>query len=302
MRRLIVAASFVLAACGRTPSAPSTTPSAPLTPVAAADFSGLWTGSFRLTSCAGDRHCGILMGTTRTFTLRLRQSGSQVQGLFTQSIYAADVAGEVLKDGTVLVSGSAPAANTMDGSMRVTGLALRATPTRALEGTVAYETEPSAPAIGVEFRTTISGDVVSITRSDLQTFAAAVDGTWSGRFAVRSCVPPARSLYCYPYGDQEMVNLELSLTRSGDAVTGTFGSGSNRVPVSGRISGSSISLSGESLVSGGTTVIRVSAWNGSVDGFGRMRGTFRFDFGYPSGAPTLGESAAAELWQVVKIP
>ena len=70
------------------------------------------------------------------------------------------------------------------------------------------------------------------------------------------------------------------------------------------MSGSSITLSGESftVVSGGTTVIRLTEWTGSVDALGRMRATFRYEFAYPFGAPTLGESATAELWQVVKVP
>jgi hypothetical protein len=74
--------------------------------------------------------------------------------------------------------------------------------------------------------------------------------------------------------------------------------------VSGHIAGTTVVLSGEALApsSGGASSIRLTAWSARVDEFGRMTGTFRYDYTYPSGAPTLGESAAAELVQVLKLP
>jgi hypothetical protein len=305
MRRLIIATLLVLAACGRAPSTPSTAPSGgPAAPAPAiADYSGFWNGSFRLTSCTGDRHCVILIGTNRTFALRIRQSGSQVRGLFTSVGYTADVAGEILKDGSVALTGFTPAATVKDGSMRVTGLELRVSSAQSLEGRVAYETTPSLPQSALELPTSAAGDIVSVTRTDLQTFAATIDGTWSGRFAIRSCAPAVGGQYCYPNQDQEVVNFQLSLTRSGDAVTGTFTSGSQSVPVSGRVSGATVTLSGEVLSpsSGGSSLILLTSWTGQVDEFGRMLGAFQYEFRYPSAAPTLGESAVAELWQVLKV-
>ena len=79
MRRFVLTALVALVACGRSPSGPTTSEPVPVTQ--AADFSGLWTGSFRLTGCDGDRHCFLLKGTTRPYSLRLQQSGSRVQGL-----------------------------------------------------------------------------------------------------------------------------------------------------------------------------------------------------------------------------
>jgi hypothetical protein len=302
MRKLIAVTLLALAACSRTPSSPSTPAAPPPVPVALADFSGLWAGAFRLTSCTGERHCFILIGTQRPFTMRLRQTGAQVRGLFTASGYTADVSGAVLKDGSVELTGSGPAASAQDGSIRVPGVSLRLTPDRELAGTIGYETTPNPYGAEFALPASAAGDIVSATRTDLQIFAATVDGLWRGRSVIRSCVPTGT--YCYPNQKDEVVEVQLSLGRSGDAVSGTFRSGSLSVPVVGRIAGTSITLSGESssASSGGSSSMRLTSWTGSIDEFGRMTGTFQYEYRYPAAAPTLGESASAELWQVLKVP
>jgi hypothetical protein len=116
-------------------------------------------------------------------------------------------------------------------------------------------------------------------------------------------VPANASAYCYPNEDQEVAEVRLSLTRSGDTLTGTFTSLSYSVPVTGRIDGTTVTLSGEALspASGGSGLTRLSSWKGVLDEFGRMTGTFQFHFAFPSDAPTIGESATAELSQVLKV-
>lgn len=300
MRHLVLTALVLLVACGRSPSSPST--SSPVPVVSPASFAGLWTGTFRLMKCSGERYCQLDLGKTRAFTVRLRQSGAQVKGLFTQGIHAADLSGEVLKDGSVVLSGSTPASSIKESSMQVTGLALRLSPDQGLQGTLAYETQPDVVS-ALNLPGSGSGDIVSATRADLETFAAAIDGTWTGRFVIRSCTPSTGTLYCYPFQNQDLVPVLISLKQTADGVTGTLTPGSQTIPVSGHKTDTIVSLSGEGLsaVSGGSSLIRVSRWTGRVDEFGRMKATFQYEFAYPSGAPVLGESAIVEL-EVVKVP
>jgi hypothetical protein len=166
MRHLVLTALITLVACGRSPSSP-----APV--VSATNFAGLWSISFRMTKCSGERHCTFLLGQTQTFTIELRQDGSLVNGVFRQLGYTADVAGEILKSDSVRLSGSTPAASIMDGSMQAT-LALRLSPVQGLEGTIAYETQPNLVRSAIELPASIAGDIVSATRAGLET--AVTDG------------------------------------------------------------------------------------------------------------------------------
>lgn len=254
MRRSVVAIGLVLGACGGAPSARSSTPASP----AVAQFAGLWSGSYKLTSCSGERHCVLYVGTSRTFELRLQQAGGHVEGLF--------VAG-------------------------------------ALNGTLLHETTtPLGYDINVFGPVRITGDVVSSVRSDLASFAAVIDGTWSGRFAVRSCSPVLPDPYCYPFQEQEVSFLQLTVQRGGSALTGTLTFGSGRIPVSGAIAGGSFTIGGETLsaASGGDSLLRVTGFKGSIDAFGRMTGTRSYQSGYPVAAPRIGESAQLELRNVLK--
>jgi hypothetical protein len=303
MRRLIAAACLVLAACSRTPSSPSSSPSpAPVSP-AAADYSGLWTGTYRFKTCSGERHCVLYIGTTRDFSLRVQQSGSRAHALLTLGGLAVDVDGVVGADGALTLSGFAPAAAVIDTAVGA-NLSLRMGPGRTLTGSIDYRTEPPARYLDVAGALVATTDIATVVHQDLAAFASAVDGTWSGRLLVRSCTPPAGGRNCYPTGTDEPATFDLTLARSGDTVSGTFASGPDRVPVAGRISGTSLSLEGETLTpaSGGPSRTRVTGWQAALDGLGRMTGTLQYEYAFPFSAPVLGETAAVELLQVIKRP
>ena len=106
--------------------------------------------------------------------------------------------------------------------------------------------------------------------------------------------------YCYPVGADELGTLELRLAQNGIQVAGTF----NGIPVTGQLSGRTLTLTGEAVfpASGGDTLKRITAWNASIDEFGRMSGTFDYLEASPVLAPRLGSAAHADLWQVVKVP
>lgn len=166
MRQIVLTALITLVACGRSPSSPSMPSPAPV--VSATSFAGLWTIAFRMTKCSGERHCTSLLGKTSTFTIELRQDGSLVNGVFRQLGYTADVAGEILKSDSVRLSGSTPAASIKDGSMQAT-LALRLSSVQGIEGTIGYETQPTAARSTLELPASIAGDIVSATRVEMDT-------------------------------------------------------------------------------------------------------------------------------------
>ena len=303
MRRSAVAIGLVLAACGGSPTTPSSAPASPSAP-AVAQFAGLWSGSYKVTSCSGERHCVLILGTTRTFGLRLQQNGGHVDGLFITGASAADVSGEVQKDGHVTLKGVDQAITSQDISMTAQ-LELQLTTDGALSGAILHETtSPPGYDVNVFGPVRITGDVVSTLRSDLTSFAADIEGTWSGRFVVRSCAPVPSDRYCYPFQEQEVNSVQVTVQRGGSSLTGTMAIGSGRIPLSGTIAGSSFTMSGDTIypASGGNSLLRVSGFKGSIDGFGRMTGTLVYEEAYPVAAPRLGESAQLELRQVLKQP
>ena len=297
MKRVVVAVILsVVAACGGSPSAPSSSPSG-----SPGDFSGLWQGSLKYTQCEGMRHCFTRIGSSVQFSLRVRQTAARVRALLVIPGFAVDVAGEVLKDGNLELTGSSPLASPsnpdFDAAVTVQRLSLRLDPAAGLVGNVVYRLQ--AGRENSEFNlATVGGDVMNVRRSDLAIFASTFDGTWSGRYVVRSCVPIGR--YCYSLEVDDLGILELRLTQNGTQVTGTFGT----VPVVGEVSGRSLTLSGEHLSSssGGSTLMRITSWHASIDDFGRMSGVFEYVYAWPASAPQLGSTATAELWQVVKVP
>jgi len=299
----VLAIASVLSGCGGSSSVPSS-PSPGPSSAAATDFTGLWTGSYKVTSCGGQRHCDLAVGTLRDFGLRLGQTGSRVRGLFTQMGFAAEISGDLRVDGSVVLSGEARRASQKDSGMTVSRIVLRMSGDRTLQGSVAYEIQPGV--LFEEFAGAPSGEgeIATVRRDDLRAFVETVDGKWSGRFAIRGCTPPGGARFCNPHEDQEAPAFELTLARSGDSLSGTFVDGPRRVPVTGRIAGNSISLAGESdtAESGAGTRLRITGLNGSIDSLGRLNGTFVYEYLSPASAATFGETATAELWQVVRVP
>ena len=45
----------------------------------------------------------------------------------------------------------------------------------------------------------------------------------------------------------------------------------------------------------------IAGFDGTIDSLGRLNGKFVYEFLSPSAAPTFGETANAEMWQVVRV-
>jgi hypothetical protein len=52
--------------------------------------------------------------------------------------------------------------------------------------------------------------------------------------------------------------------------------------------------------SGGDSQLRVTAFKGSIDAYGRMTGTLSYQSAYPVASPKIGEFAQLELHNVLK--
>lgn len=138
--------------------------------------------------------------------------------------------------------------------------------TGALEMRVEY--------LNVRFQATVTrtGKVFSASRQVIASSPGAFYGTWKGGVVARACV----SGNCNNIGEPSEVTLQL--TQAGDVVTGIgFG-----FPVSGTVSGDTLSLTGEKIVLEcnydweGTPPCtqRLLSFAATVDEFGRMHGTF----------------------------
>jgi hypothetical protein len=303
MRRLFAVTLLLVAACAKTPSSPSEPPASPPPgPITFADFSGLWTVQYRVTDCVSHDCYYGLKGSQRTFDLRLQQTGAEVRGLFVErTYYVTEVSGRVSTDGTLVMTGYAPALNSRDSAFRITALTVKRGDTLALQGTVSYESTRPTYGEGTPWPDQVTGDILSANRSDLTAFSENIDGLYVGSFIVRSCTSTSR--YCTPYPRDEISEVRLSVTRAGSAVSGTFQDGGRLVSLSGTVSGQAIDMGGEGLTpqSGGSILNRITNWRGTVDAFGRMSGSFHLDTIWPVAAPSVSGSSECELVRVVKV-
>jgi hypothetical protein len=140
-------------------------------------------------------------------------------------------------------------------------------------------------------------------------------GHWQGTYAVPRCTPVGWST-CYPSPPPTgEVSLDLQLTQSGTAVSGTATvipiSNSTPFPVNGTIApdGSSLVLTGSRTwpSSNGTDIVRLTSWSTTRDTIGRLQGTFSYIEEYlvmsgPDQGRTLSTSYDAELRNVIRVP
>lgn len=280
----LLAGSFALAclACSQssTPAAPSSVPLS----TSPADFSGIWQGEYRITTCSGERDCWFRVGTTRPYVLRLTQSGLLVTGVFEAFSFVVDVNGEVAQDGSLSLSGSRPSTGGYDGrgEVRVSGVTLRLDAQNGLAGDVAYSVDPP-PGINDYPGGTLShsGVVLSAARGPLPlvspTALAAYEGTWSGTFVVDSCVFSGWA-DCYPEIRDGAYPLSLDLHVDAGGLVGELVLATTHIPVTASVTSTGLAVQGatSTVVSGGASATELRQWNTTRDVYDRLSGGFEY--------------------------
>lgn len=288
------------AACGQSSSPASPSPIVPTNGVA--DFSGIWQGQYRITTCAGERDCWARVGTTRPYVLRLTQSGSLVTGVLEAWWFTIDVGGEVTKDGTLSLSGSSAGTGGYDGmgAVRVPGFLLRLDAQQGLAGDLSYSVVPLPGNAGYDFGTVSHGGVVlNATRNALPAVSPAVlaayEGTWAGRFVIESCSFSGWQT-CYPEIRDGAYTFSLDLRVDGGALSGELVLETTRIPVTAAVSPSGLVVQGSEshVVSGGTSLTTLDRWTTSRDVYARLNGTFEYErtFVRLTGAPNSSQYQA----------
>ena len=265
---------WVLAGCARTPVSPSNPPAPPPVPGTIADFSGYWSGTFTYQGCAGT-HC---IATTRTdpFSLRLRQRGGQVTGVFASPAGNVAVAGDVQADGSLPLAGTEATGGTrgVPGQATFRASELRLDPARGLTGTLRFEWQPQRA--DVPAGRLADGPIVSATHGNLDSYIADVAGTWSGLYLVRECVEQSGRPLCGVFQPDEVEYIQLTLTVSGSSAAGEVMPVSTRIPVTGQVSARTIALEGARDDASQGLHERIAAFSGAVDEFGRLNGKFTY--------------------------
>ena len=265
------AAIVVSVACGSAGQPPSSLET---------DFLGVWSGQYRIIRCFGDRHCPV--GQTRSFFLRLSQAGSYVTGILGSDDLTADLSGTVGPTGDLTLTGWRPAASQFDarGDLQVRRFVLRLSTGSGLAGTLEYEVRFTADQNRETYLIVRHADIVSAIRGTPQASVSSFRGNWRGRYIARGCTLVGLQ-------DCDVVQLgqtylfELPLTQVGATVSGMLTLPQNvngSIPVRGTVTQDLLTLDGSArqVVSGGTQINRVTAFTTVTDGFGHMRGSFRY--------------------------
>jgi hypothetical protein len=296
MRRLVVATLLMVGACTRTSSTPSMPVSPSPAPVALADFSGYWGGTFSYKGCAG-LHC-VPVERTDPFSLRLRQTANHVTGVFASAGGDIEISGDVQPDGSLRLTGSEATGGTrgVPGDATFSAPALRLDPALGLGGTMRFERHTFLS--GERFTYLSDGTIVSAAQRNLDAYIADLSGTWKGLYLVRRCVDETGRALCGLFRPDEVEYLQLTLTIAGDSASGELVPVSTHIPVDGRVRGRTLELEGMRDETSGRLIDRVTTFSGTVDEFGRLNGRFTYLRTFNG----ITSTAEVDLLQVVKVP
>lgn len=293
-------------------------PTSPTVPGTGETFTGIWQGQYRITECAGDRHCGAFIGGLRSFVLRLQQTGGSVTGVvvlvhepvdnaYYQGDLTVNVTGDVAPDGGVTVRGRKPALSPSDasGDVDVESFTLKPS-TSETTGMLAYVSRYVPLQNPETSLKRVAGIIVNATRATSMPVdvTAPFQGHWSGRIVMRTCTEP-ELLLCRT-GADAFRSFDLTLMQSASMVSGTL----DQLPVTGTVSGQTLTVQGSSAplqVGGGFVVTRVVNWSTTIDNLGRMQGlyTYVYDFNATSGVnagKVFTTTIVYDLVSVVLVP
>jgi hypothetical protein len=278
---LVVIAALATAACGSSssPVAPSTQtqtipppPGPPGPPPFPGSLTGVWSGHFLASEC---RSNGCDSPRTIPFVLRLLESGAGYEGVLETNRpdyydLSMSITGVVQPDGAVLFTGHRSGIESDRFVWDLTRLLVRLDGSTGLSGDI--DLRRSHPSAG---RESLEGKVRSASYQSLAALQAlGVSGRWSGVAVMTSC-----SGYCPSYqqvGDD--MEIAFALGASGSAVSGSamvadsIGCPSCWIAVAGSTSGTSLTLASIDT----TAKVRLLGFEGALDRFGRIKGTFRY--------------------------
>lgn len=229
------------------------------------------------------------------FALRLEQAGSSVRGNFQTDSVLIDVSGNQDESGSVSLEGSAPGLGPYDyvGAASLVKFRARVDPTAGLTGDLEYRLDRTAETpLGPS--TVYTGSIAAAQR--LATPAPLTfEGTWSGRFIVRSCTAT-----CLPPHVDEISVFRLTLEQRGGVVSGVIELATSEppIPVSGHVDGNRLILDR----SGFDTAFRILEWSTQRDPYGRMVGAFSYEQRTASAQSSNVIRRDAELGAVALVP
>jgi hypothetical protein len=276
-------------------------PSAPASGEVPVDFSGTWQGNYRVTTCLGDYHCVVFLGSDRPYRIALTQVGASVTGIFFSEGVGIDVVGTVDKDRNLRLQ-AAPIAVPTPGSEFTKFEALLTDANGALTGALQYTFGVRSSTEGPPGPVTRGGDILSAIRGML-TPRSSFAGVWRGYAFVRECTVSGSPYYRWEVGEARL--FELRLQQSGDAVSGSLYVQPHMFPVTGSVSGGGLTLSGtwSATQSGITELERIVTWTTARDAVGRLSGEFTgVDEIRGADGREVSSSYRAELSDVLQVP
>lgn len=276
---LVIAAACEAAACG-SPTAPtpplSTGTPSTTSPAVTVALSGVWAGYLWVKDCPAGYPCRP--ETLVPFVLRISAAGPAVAALEVVEGSARsvvmDVTGVAQPDGAVLFTGHRGELRNDQAEIELRRLLVRLDSSTGLSGEIDLRRSYTN---GGQNRS-LEGRIQSAAYQPFADLAAqGLSGSWSGMAVIRAC-----SGYCPSYLN-EGDNMELSLVvgQAGSSVTGQLliqNSMCNScwLPVSGRVTGTSVSLTSERYSFSATSgnVFHLQSFEGTIDQLGRIQGRF----------------------------
>ena len=223
-----------------------------------------------------------MVGRLFAFELRVTRDAPSLVATFDTDVVdfsLVDLSGVTQADGFTLLSGSAPPTSDQPRLQGIDVSQLRVRPDAqlglvgSLSYTLRYRDGPQS----------VTGTIVSASLQPISIATATpFQGTWEGDAIQLACTGDCPSYY---YAGRR-IGVTLRLTQIGTSVVGEMGglpkAVSGTTPVSGTVSGSSLSLTGEGKYppnqwdGTGTTLIRLVSFTARADSLGRLTGTFRY--------------------------
>jgi hypothetical protein len=236
----------------------------------------VWKIDFTVDGCAGERHCSIVRGQTRTVYLRLAFTGNTYEGVADMA-YHVPVTGTLDANGVLTLSGHRPTPGGVSTGYEVTidGITMSRSGWNGevISGRVQYTTR--GPSNSSFFGTSVvHGPIASAERVGGLDGPTALSGTWSAELPVTTCEYLGWPR-CFPFHVDEIQRMTLVLEQGLNGLAGTLKVGGTTIPVGGTGNGSSMQLVGSAspASSGVNVTYTIETASLATDRVGRLNGS-----------------------------